>query len=652
MTKRNQEKTVALRLACTIVMSAFLITIYLLSMSVLPGFSATATPSAAQKELLPLRKVAPSMSDLSQSGSQLPAASDDLMGIRISPTGAGAFDVTVEYAAADHSDTILLAARPVKDGQYAAGGYVPTPISPGKGEAVVKMNGVYDPFDQLEVYMYLKTDQSVIVKKRFNDYANAITSVQITQKTPTEYAVGVTYSLSSASSPGAFIGAIPLKNGEMSGAFTGNTPVPAKAGKYTAVVAVRMNSSSPAAFDQMKAAIFNSGSDIVTKTVDYGSPSTPASAKDEISSFQAANQGISSLDFSVGYAYQSNQNGNVIVSASVLNGGYPIDWIKCSQDYAQKGNGTASLKCSLASTQTMPQGIQSLQSDQIRVQLVNESGATPLATRTFPLARTWSIDDLSNFRVTGQSGSAITFLVDYVYGSSHGALVGITAKAKAGGASSTSVFPASDLVKKGSGTAAGKFPVPANGKPIDEVYVYMYESAGQDFYSETFPYAAASGLSPGSAATLETNTLSAMDKTAVVDKTLEPAAASGLQTGRATVSRQVADAAFPAVFNLAAQAVSPREIRLKWSRLTAGLKEYRIERKDAGMQYAVIATIGPAGAEYLDSEVKPASTYAYRVQAVPETKDASVVSNEVIVKTPSDMKKMILTPAGATRKLQ
>ena len=362
--------------------------------------------------------------------SSVPAETDDLLGIAVTKTGEFTYDITVEYAAADHSDELALAARLLKNGDYISGSYKPTTVTPGKGKAVVKMINA-DPFDQAEISLYGTSDKMVYITKRFDYSEDAINSVQVTKKSATEYTINIQYHR--AVSPNqASVGVFLIENGQPVGNWS-YSPENAVAGTHNAVLKVGWTgaNATPSPFHQVKAVISSSQKEYASKTIDYAG-SDPATA-DAVKSLKVVGNACNSLDFTVDYAYNSNQTKAVKVVAKAMNGGYPIDWLKCMPQNAQKGNGVATLKLNFGNATTMPPGVYEIDSNQILVQLLADGNSTPLATKTFPLEKTWSLDDLSNFKIVEKTDTVVTFTVDYIYNSSHGTQVNLGARAVVGG---------------------------------------------------------------------------------------------------------------------------------------------------------------------------------------------------------------------------
>ena len=230
------------------------------------------------------------------------------------------------------------------------------------------------------------------------------------------------------------------------------------------------------------------GALIVSKTVDYPAAGSTVPTSDEIKNFKVRKAAADSLEFQVDYTCSSDQGNTAKVTAKIKDGGYPVDWLKCSKFDVQKGSGVAVITCNFGSATTMPPGVYGMSSDQILVQLEGGGNSSPIVSKSFNYSKTWSLDNLSNFRDTGITGNEVSFLVDYVYNSSHGAFVGLGANAIIGGTKRNQLHVATQNIKKGSGTAAGTLIIPPGGNPIEQVFVSLYEAGGSEFFAKYFDY--------------------------------------------------------------------------------------------------------------------------------------------------------------------
>ena len=498
-------------------------------------------------------------------------------------TGEYTYDITVEYAAADHSDGLALAVRLLKNGEYISGSYKPVLITPGKGKAVVKMINA-DPFDQAEISLYGTSDKMVYILKRFDYSEDAINSVQVTKKSATEYVVNIQYNRAVSPNP-ASVGVFMIENGQPVPHW-GYSPEKAVAGTHNAVLKVGWigASGTPSPFHQVKAVISSPQKEYASKTIDYVE-TDPATA-DAVKSFKVVGDACNSLDFTVDYAYNSNQSKAVKVVAKAMNGGYPIDWLKCTPQNAQKGNGVATLKCNFGNATTMPPGVYAIDSNQILVQLLVDGNSTPLATKTFPLKKAWSLDDLSNFKIVEKTDTVVTFTVDYAYNSSHGTQVNLGGKAVVGGVPETQTYGASQKLSKGTGKATGKVAVPTGGKKIDEVYVFLFETSGKEFFAKTFDYnktGTATVVSPGAAKVVKPGAEKNLVKAGAakiadpsLKKVVKPDGLTNPVKKSDTIGR-VGDKL--SAVKLTAQAAAGNKVALKWSPKDSAVKRYQVERK-------------------------------------------------------------------------
>jgi hypothetical protein len=439
----------------------------------------------------------------------------------------------------------------------------------------------------------------------------------------------------------ASVGVFLIENGQPVGDW-GYSPENAVAGTHNAVLKVGWTgaSATPSPFHQVKAVISSSQKEYASKTVEYaGSDSATA---DAVKSLKVVGDACNSLDFTVDYAYNSNQTKAVKVVAKAMNGGYPIDWLKCAPQNAQKGNGVATLKLNFGNATTMPPGVYEIDSNQILVQLLADGNSTPLATKTFPLKKTWSLDDLSNFKIVEKTDTVVTFTVDYVYNSSHGTQVNLGARAVIGGVPEAQYPGAPQELSKGAGKATGKVAVPKGGKKIDEVYVFLFETSGQEFYAKSFDYnktGVAKIVSPGAMKVVSPGANKNLVKDGAakiadpsLKKVAKPDGLKSLVKKSDTIGR-VGDKL--SAVKLAAQAAAGNKVTLKWSPKSSAVKEYRVERKEGRGAFATVATVDAAKLEYNDGTVKPGVSYTFRIEAVPAVKGASAFSNEVTVKTPT-----------------
>lgn len=415
--------------------------------------------------------------------SKIPAEHNDIMNIRVKKTGAMEYEVRIEYALVNYSETILAAAVLMKDGQNVTGSYLPTPITPGKGWVAVKIVKAPDPFNQVEIQLYKKSGSTELFSKRFDYAENEITSVGIVKKSDREYAIDIRYRLSSGFA-GAVTGAFPLQNGQevMGWAYI---PEVVKPGEGHTVVTVKwVEKTTPKPFNQIRGKLYTVNQQLAKKIVDLNA-STPMKL-DSIKALSILGGAIDSLNFKVDYAYGSDL-GNVKLAAYMINGGYPVDWIKCSQPYAHKGSGAANIACNFGGAASLPQGIFDISTSMIRVQLMSEGSAAPIAAKAFPYQKVWSVDNLRNFRITAKTSNVVDFLVDYTYATKHGGTATIGAKAISGGVVYQSYIQSTKGLSPGNGTFAGKLNVPA-GKPIQQVYIFMYAAGGSVFYGKVFNY--------------------------------------------------------------------------------------------------------------------------------------------------------------------
>ncbi|MCD6167692.1 MAG: fibronectin type III domain-containing protein, partial [Caldisericia bacterium] len=86
--------------------------------------------------------------------------------------------------------------------------------------------------------------------------------------------------------------------------------------------------------------------------------------------------------------------------------------------------------------------------------------------------------------------------------------------------------------------------------------------------------------------------------------------------------------------NLAAEATSPTEVSLSWTDNSDNEDGFKIERKQEGGTFSVIATLPPNTTTYTDTGLTPDTTYTYRVRAY-NSFGYSDYSNEAEVTTPS-----------------
>ena len=86
--------------------------------------------------------------------------------------------------------------------------------------------------------------------------------------------------------------------------------------------------------------------------------------------------------------------------------------------------------------------------------------------------------------------------------------------------------------------------------------------------------------------------------------------------------------------DLAAEATSPTEVSLSWTDNSDNEDGFKIERKQEGGTFSVIATLPPNTTTYTDTGLTPDTTYTYRVRAY-NSFGYSDYSNEAEVTTPS-----------------
>ena len=86
--------------------------------------------------------------------------------------------------------------------------------------------------------------------------------------------------------------------------------------------------------------------------------------------------------------------------------------------------------------------------------------------------------------------------------------------------------------------------------------------------------------------------------------------------------------------DLEATAASPSEVDLSWSDNSDNEDGFKVERKEEGGAYSVIATVPSDTTTYKDTSVEAEKTYYYRVKAF-NSKGDSAYSNEVQVTTPA-----------------
>jgi len=101
--------------------------------------------------------------------------------------------------------------------------------------------------------------------------------------------------------------------------------------------------------------------------------------------------------------------------------------------------------------------------------------------------------------------------------------------------------------------------------------------------------------------------------------------------------------------NLIGSAVSESEVHLSWSDNSDNEDGFKIERKEEGGTYSVIATVNTNVSEYRDAGLSADTLYYYRVKAF-NSKGESDYSNEVSVRTKStpDTTPPVLTIASPT----
>ena len=183
--------------------------------------------------------------------------------------------------------------------------------------------------------------------------------------------------------------------------------------------------------------------------------------------------------------------------------------------------------------------------------------------------------------------------------------------------------------------------MPKGGKKIDEVYVFLFETSGQEFYAKTFDYnktGIAKIVSPGAAKLVKPGT----DKNLVkggAAKIADPRSKKVSTPDGLTNPVKKGDTIGPvggklSAVKLAAQATAGNRVAQMEPKDSA-VKQYQVERKRAAAAFATVATVGAAKMDYEDGTVKPGVSYTYRIEAVPSAKGASVFSNEVTVKTPT-----------------